>query len=97
MVSNETIRYRSIPPPAYQPCKEPTTFSPKKPCTNPTEGLKRFHQDGTARRAKTKGKLKMPRAETFVTFIFPIIFFGALPAIVTVFLIAERFNRYYNP
>ena len=39
----------------------------------------------------------MPRAETFVTFIFPIIFFGALPAIVTVFLIAERFNRYYNP
>jgi hypothetical protein len=39
----------------------------------------------------------MSRAETFVTFIFPCIFFVALPAIVTVFLIAERFNRYYNP
>ena len=39
----------------------------------------------------------MSRAETFVTFIFPGIFFVAIPSILTVFLIAERFNRYYNP
>jgi len=72
-------------------------LSHKKPCANPAEALKRFRQDGTARRAKAKGKPKMNRAETFITFIFPCSFFVALPAIITVFLIAERFHRYYNP
>lgn len=39
----------------------------------------------------------MYRAETFVTFIFPITCFGVIPFILTAFLIADRFSRYYNP
>jgi hypothetical protein len=34
-------------------------LSPKKPCTNPPQALKRFHQEGTARRAKAKGTAYM--------------------------------------
>jgi hypothetical protein len=72
-------------------------LSPKNSCSLLPRPIKWFHQDGTARSAKAKGKPQMSRAETFVTFIFPGIFFVAIPSILTVFLIAERFNRYYNP